>query len=220
MSIRIEQGITVGRRSPVATAESPPGPRSARGGPEVDAWLRERFTRLTHLLYDTQVPLDVLEREVIPLLSPDIEFLDPWVHIRGRDVFRAGLRGFHCVIDFDFDIRQVAVQRDFGGERARVIVDGTMHLRQLQVYTYPLRTTLVFDARLADDARSFEIERLDEMWSLGDLFANVPVAGGLYDAGRRAWGRFFTGAFRLGCAIATRLRPDLEGSRERAVTGT
>ena len=212
MSIRIEQGITAGGRGAVAATERPLGPRSARGGPEVDAELRARFTRLTHLLYDTRIPLDVLDREVIPLCAPDIEFVDPWVHVRGRDVFRTGLRGFHCVIHFDFDVLQVAVQRSFGGEKARVIVDGVMQLRQLQVYTYPLRTTLVFDVALSDDARSFQIERLDEMWSLGDLFANVPVVGRAYDLGRRAWGRFFQGAFGLACAVATRLRPEILGA--------
>lgn len=163
------------------------------------------------MLYDTSVPLDQLDREVIPHMAPDIEFLDPWVHVRGLEAFRTGLRGFHCAIHFDFDVLQVAVQRSFGGEKARVIVDGVMNLRQLQVYVYPLRTTLVYDVALSDDAKSFTVERLDEMWSLGDLIANVPVAGRAYDLGRRAWGRFFQVTFGLACAVMTHLRPEILG---------
>lgn len=171
--------------------------------------LRRRFLVLTHLLYDTSVPLGVLERDVVPLLASDIEFLDPWVHVFGADAFRAGLRGFHCVIRFDFDVAQADVQLDAATGRGRAIVDGVMNLRQLRAYTYPLRTTLVYDFRLTSDRRSFEVTRLDEMWSLGDLLANLPVAGEAYDLGRRAWGAFFVAAFRASCAIATQLRPAL-----------
>ncbi len=85
-----------------------------------------------------------------------------------------------------------------------------MHLRQLQLYVYPLRTTLVYDVRL-DGEGGYEVTRLDEMWSFGDLLANLPVLGEVYDAGRRAWGHFFERTFRVSRAIATRPRPSLLG---------
>ena len=58
--------------------------------------LRRRFAALTRLLYTTSVPLGVLEREAFPFLGPDIEFVDPWVHTRGREIFRVGAVGFRC----------------------------------------------------------------------------------------------------------------------------
>lgn len=169
--------------------------------------LRERLIQLTHLLYDTRVTLGVLDREVMPHIAPDIEFVDPWVRTVGKRVFRRGLRGFHCSFLFDFTVAQAAVQLDERGVTGRAIVDGVMNLRSLRVYTYPLRTTLVYDFTLAAGGRTFLVTRLDEMWSLGDLLNNLPLVGRVYDLGRRGWGYFFAGAFTASCAIVTRLRP-------------
>jgi hypothetical protein len=169
--------------------------------------LRDRFVELTGLLYDTRVPLGVLDREVMPLIAPDIEFVDPWVHTSGKGIFRRGLRGFHCSFLFDFTILQAAVELDARGVTGRAIVDGVMNLRSLRFYTYPLRTTLVYDFTMAAGGRTFLVTRIDEMWSLGDLLNNLPVLGRLYDVGRRGWGLFFAGAFTASCAVVTRLRP-------------
>ncbi len=76
----------------------------------------------------------------MPYLAPDVTFTDPWLTAHGRGRFRIGLRGFHCVIRFDFDIFQLAVTLNERGDGGRVIVDGVMNLRQLRFYTYPLRT--------------------------------------------------------------------------------
>lgn len=189
---------------------SAPAPGGAEGDPGADA-LAARFVTLTRLLYDTSVPLDVLERDVIPHIAPDIDFTDPWVHTRGLRIFRAGLRGFHCTFPFDFTVAQAAVQMNARGDGGRAIVDGVMNLRSFVVYTYPLRTTLVYEFTLRRGGAGFVVHRLNEMWSLGDLLNNIPGLGRLYDLGRFGWGLFFGVAFRISCAIATRVRPGLRG---------
>lgn len=171
--------------------------------------LRERFIDLTRLLYDTRVPLGVLDREVMPHIAPDVEFVDPWVHTSGKRIFRRGLRGFHCSFLFDFTVAQAAVQLDARGVLGRAIVDGVMNLRSLRFYAYPLRTTLVYDFTLAAGGRTFLVTRIDEIWSLGDLLANLPAVGRIYDLGRRGWGYFFAAAFTASCAIVTRIRPSI-----------
>lgn len=184
--------------------------------PELAA-LERRFTELTHLLYDTGVTLDVLDERVLPAIADDVEFVDPWVHVRGKRPFTAGLRGFHCVIRFDFTIHQLTVDIDEDGRRGRALVDGIMNLRQLVVYTYPLRTILVYEFSLAGDPPRPMIHRIEEMWSLGDLVANLPVIGRIYDSRRWGWGALFVALFRASCAVATRLRPRLLGAPEADV---
>jgi hypothetical protein len=163
--------------------------------------IEERLRELTLLMYDTSVPIPVLEERVVPYLAPDIEFVDPWLVARGRERFETGLRGFHCVIRFDFDISQLSVALDARGEGGRAVVDGVMNLRQLRFYTYPLRTILVYEFTVA--AGELQIRRLEEMWSFGDMIQNAPLlVGRLYrSAFRPAAGAFFTAFFRLSCAL-------------------
>jgi hypothetical protein len=176
----------------VVTVASPPDPRGAE--------IEERLRELTLLMYDTSVPIPVLEERVIPYLAPDVEFVDPWLVSRGKDRFVTGLRGFHCVIRFDFDISQLSVSLDAPNGRARALVDGVMNLRQVPFYTYPLRTILVYELALT---AGLQIERLEEMWSFGDMIANAPfLVGRLYrGVFRPAAGAFFAAAFRLSCAL-------------------
>ncbi|HRI65574.1 MAG TPA: hypothetical protein PK156_15100 [Polyangium sp.] len=169
--------------------------------------LRNHFARFTRILYDTSVPMDVVTREIFPYLSSNVEFLDPLVRVRGWRTFEKGRRGFHCTFKFDFDIAQVGIQLDERGERGRAMVDGIMNLRSLIIYTYPLRTMLVYDFELKSEEPGLTITRIEELWSFGDLIANVPMVGGLYDAARRANGHLILGLFGLSCAIAKRLRP-------------
>lgn len=165
------------------------------------AELEARFRELTLLLYDTRVPRSVLRERVHPHIAPDVTFRDPWVVVHGKRAFEDGLAGFHCIVYFDFDVYQVAVRLDEDGERGRALVDGVMNLRQLRFYTYPLRTTLVYHFRLFPDGVLL-IERLEEMWSFGDMIANAPLVGRFYDlVFRPAAGRFFLALFRLGCAL-------------------
>jgi hypothetical protein len=163
--------------------------------------MEDRFRELTLLMYDTSVPIPVLEERVLPYLAPDIEFLDPWVDVHGKRTVEIGLRGFHCVIRFDFDIFQIAVTMNDRGDGGRAIVDGVMNLRQLVFYTYPLRTILVFDFTLRDG--EIQVHRLEEMWSFGDMIANAPLfIGRLYTRlYRPSCGYFFTAMFWLSCAL-------------------
>jgi hypothetical protein len=175
--------------------------------------LEERFRELTLLMYDTSVAIPLLEERVYPYLAPDIAFVDPWVMIHGGGTFRNGLRGFHCVIRFDFEIFQLGVQMNAAGDGGRALVDGVMNLRQLRFYTYPLRTILVYDFVLTEGG-GLQITRLEEMWSFGDMIQNVPLVGRFYDGVYRpGFGYLFTGMFWLACALfgpgglRTRTRP-------------
>ena len=177
---------------------------SRRSGKLGIAALEEHFTRFTLLIYNTSVPLSTLQEQVYPHLAPNIEFLDPLAHVRGIHKYKIGLRGFHCVTHFDFDIYQLHVQMNERGDGGRAIADGVMNLRQLRFYTYPLRTILVYDFVLTEGGKSFQITRQEEIWSLGDLIQNLPGIGRLYDASRRVAGRFFLALFWLSCAISAR----------------
>ena len=167
--------------------------------------LERRFTELTQLLYTTSVPAPELREKVYPYLAPTIVFRDPWVRGSGLQQFWVGLRGFHAVIRFDFDIAQLAVQLDERGDGGRVLVDGVMNLRQLVVYSYPLRTQLVYEFELTPDGESFQITSLEEMWSLGDFIANAPGVGLAYEGFRWASGYFFTAMFWLAATVVEKL---------------
>lgn len=67
---------------------------------------------------------------MLPHVAPDIEFWDPWVHVRGKSIFRTGLRGFHCAIRFDVEILQLDVRVNERGDGGRVLVDGREALRR------------------------------------------------------------------------------------------
>jgi hypothetical protein len=171
--------------------------------------LEVRFRELTLLMYDTKVALPVLEERVSPHLAEDVEFVDPWLRARGDRRFMIGLRGFHCVIRFDFTIFQIGVHLDEDGGTGRTLVDGVMNLMQLGFWTYPLRTVLVYDFRLTGEEENLQITRLTEMWSFGDMIAAAPfLVGRFYDrVFRPLSGEFFTAAFWLGCALRGQRAP-------------
>ena len=169
------------------------------------AELEQEFRKLTLLMYDTNVPLDVLKAEVHPHLAEGIEFIDPCIRASGLEKFKVGLYGFHCAFLFDFDIRQLDVTMNERGDGGRVMVDGTMNLRTLRFYSYPLRTFLVYDFVLTANEQRFAITRQEEMWSIGDMLQNAPVLGQFYAGFRFVSGYFFTAAFWLASAVATRV---------------
>jgi hypothetical protein len=179
----------------------------SRAGAGGIAALERRFTDLTHLLYDTSVPASVLREDVYPYLAPDIEFWDPWVRARGRRHFWIGLQGFHAVIRFTFTIAQLAVQLDESGRHGRVMVDGVMNLNQLVVYTYPLRTILVYEFTVAPDGEGLQIHSLEEMWSFGDLIENLPGLKVPYEVYRRFFGYLFGGMFWIAATVKERRTP-------------
>lgn len=167
--------------------------------------LEKQFTELTHLLYDTSVPASVLQQKVYPHLAPGIQFRDPWVKASGLRHFWIGLKGFHAVIRFKFEIFQLAVQLDERGTGGRVLVDGVMGLNQLVVYTYPLRTQLVYEFTIPPNGGPLQITSLEELWSFGDLIENIPGLSLPYEVYRRFFGYLFGGMFWI-AATAEDLR--------------
>jgi hypothetical protein len=169
--------------------------------------LEERFRRMTLLLYDTSVPARVLDEEVVPFLAEDVSFTDPWQRGAGRETYRRGAVGFHCMFSFDFDIHQLNVQLEEGHEKGRAIVDGVMNLKQFSwLYTYPLRTILVFDFTLVrtpeGDVRPL-VHTHEEMWSFGDMIAAVPGVGWVYT---KLFRKGFSYGFLAASAICRRIR--------------
>jgi hypothetical protein len=152
----------------------------------------QQIRRIVTLMYDTGVPLDELEREVLPFLAAEVSFVDPAVRGKGFDKIRVGLRGFHTAFKFHFDITQMSVQN------GRALIDGVMHLRPLGSYSYPLRTVLVYEFELREDG-AVRVTSIEEMWPIGDLLANAPLGlGKLYgNAFRTVSGMGFLGFFWL-----------------------
>jgi hypothetical protein len=165
--------------------------------------LEARFTRLTHLLYDTSVKPEDLDREIEPFLADDVRFTDPWQGEAGRERYRLGAAGFHAMLRFRFELYQLHVQLEPDGRRGRALVDGVMHLRPFRfIPSYPLRTILTYEFEVTDpDAPGgprFLIHDHEEMWSLGDMIEAVPGLGWFY-------GRVFRPAFSRGFLAASKL---------------
>jgi hypothetical protein len=170
---------------------------------EVDVGeLEERLRTIVGLMYDTRVPLDVLDEKVCPYLAPGVGFVDPWIRARGFQRFRAGLRGFHCAFRFELDVHQLAAQVSPDGRRGRALVEGMMNLRSVPGLVYPLRTILVLEFDVGADGEP-RLTDLEEMWSLADMIRHLPGGiGRLYQDVFRVWsGRFFSGFFWLACKL-------------------
>jgi hypothetical protein len=165
--------------------------------------LEARFRHLTDLLYDTRVPPQRLEEEVLPFLDEAITFKDPWQSAGGRGRYALGMKGFHAMFDFRLEFHQVSVSLDERGRGGRALVDGVMHLRpSSRTLTYPLRTILRYDFTLPSPAETggagLRITAHEEMWSLGDMIEAIPLIGRIYArAFRPAFARGFLAASRL-----------------------
>ena len=126
---------------------------------------------------------------------------------QGVELYRRGAAAFHTMFKFDFDVFQLNVQLDAHARTGRGIVDGVMNLRQFSwLYTYPLRTILVYDFTLLDVPRGdvrFLIHHHEEMWSLGDMIEAVPGVGWFYG---KVFRRAFSKGFLAAGAVARRLR--------------
>ena len=166
-----------------------------------EAELAATFRRLSERLYDTSVPMSVLDDEVTPLLDANVTFTDPWQHGEGIDRYRLGLAGFHAMLRFTLEIKQVSVTVDAERANGRAIVDAVMHLKPVAFLpSYPLRTILTYAFRLVpgDEAHPFRITAHEEMWSFGDMLAAVPGLGTLYGKiFRRGFTHLFLGASYL-----------------------
>jgi hypothetical protein len=131
--------------------------------------LEREFTTIVQLLYTTSVPSALLERQVLPYIAKNIIFKDPWQEGCGKELYRIGMKGFHNMFHFTFDAFQLNIKLNNDGKTGRCIVDGIMNLQQFSwIYTYPLRSILVYEFRLLNNQNSdepqFEIFRHEEMW--------------------------------------------------------
>jgi hypothetical protein len=179
--------------------------------------LEEHFRRITLLLYDTTVPPSLLDAEVLPFLDESVRFTDPWQQASGREKYRLGAAGFHAMLKFNLEIFQLHVDLDPSNRKGRALVDGVMHLKLLSpLYTFPLRTQLVYGFVLTDSQTSagpqFLIQEHEEMWSVGDLIAAVPAAGWLYT---RLFRKAFSYGFLAASYVSCRARGMLPGDRPR-----
>lgn len=165
--------------------------------PELEA----QFRRLTHALYDTDVPAPEVDAQVRPYLDQHVSFVDPWQHGVGLAKYRLGLAGFHTMLKFHFELAQLNVTYEPSTRSGRAIADGIMKLKLLEpIHVYPLRTILVFDFVVTDEGGEgrevkFLIRAHEEMWSFADMIAAVPGIGWLYrNVFRRGFAYGFLGA--------------------------
>jgi hypothetical protein len=131
--------------------------------------LEREFSAIVQLLYTTSVPNPVLEQQVLPYISKNIIFKDPLQEVNGKELYRISMKGFHNMFHFTFDTFQLNVKLNDDGKTGRCIVDGIMNFKQFSwIYTYPLRSILIFEFRLLNnqtiDEPQFEIFRHEEMW--------------------------------------------------------
>lgn len=171
--------------------------------------LEDRFRALTLLLYDTEVSTEVLDEEVFPYLSPGVRFVDPWQEAAGKQRYRLGAAGFHSMLSFDFHVTQAHVELDPDQKRGRALVEGVMHLRP---WHFPLRTFVVYEFVLPNRKRlggapPFLITQHEEMWSVGDLLAALPLLGRLYRPFRRLFAHGFLAASYVACGLTGQLPP-------------
>lgn len=166
--------------------------------------LEARFRQLSTLLYDTSVDPKMADAAIAPLLAPDVTFTDPWQQASGRSRYRMGIAGFHAMFHFKLDIKQLSVQLSDDASRCRVLADCVMQLQPLGPwYTFPLRTQLVYECSLAQDGTP-TVHSHEEMWSVADLLAAVPLTGAVYR-------RLFRPAFARGFLVASRLSAQARG---------
>ena len=174
--------------------------------------LTAAFRRISEVLYDTSVAPEQLDAEILPYLAPEVRFTDPWQQASGRDKYRLGAAGFHTLLSFKLEILQLNVQLEPGALRGRALVDATMHLTPLGArFPFPLRTILKYDFTLLGepaDGHRFLIDDHEEMWSLADLIAAVPVAGWIYkNLFRKGFSVGFLAASYLSCRARGVLPP-------------
>eukprot|EP01112_Ceratiomyxa_fruticulosa_P001711 TRINITY_DN11877_c0_g1_i1.p1 TRINITY_DN11877_c0_g1~~TRINITY_DN11877_c0_g1_i1.p1 ORF type:complete len:220 (-),score=42.70 TRINITY_DN11877_c0_g1_i1:532-1191(-) len=168
--------------------------------------LEDKFFHITKLLYNTEITPKVLAQEVVPCLADDVYFVDPWQSGSGKERYILGMKGFHSMFHFDFDVKQLNVTLEetassTGFVEGRVIVDGTMNLKQFKwLYVYPLRTILVYKFKAYESPApfgmelKFEIYFHEEMWSFGDMIQNIPFVMKPYTLFRNAFASGFLAA--------------------------
>uniref|UniRef100_A0A914V033 Uncharacterized protein n=1 Tax=Plectus sambesii TaxID=2011161 RepID=A0A914V033_9BILA len=173
--------------------------------------LEKQFATITQLLYTTSVPNSELEEKVLPYIADDVIFKDPWQEGGDKKMYSIGMKGFHNMFCFNFEMFQLGVKLNHDGVTGRCIVDGVMNLEQFSwIYTFPLRSIFVYDFRLLDDQSAdkpqFEIFRHEEMWSYAEMIEGIPAVGWVYrNMFRPAFGHLFVGASYLSCVLHDRI---------------
>ncbi len=186
--------------------------------PTLEAELAATFRRLSERLYDTSVPMSVLDDEVTPYLDADVTFTDPWQLGTGIERYRLGLAGFHSMFRFKLELKQVSVSVDPERANGRAIVDAIMHLKPIAFLpSYPLRTILTYTFRLVpeDRAHPFRITAHEEMWSFADMIAAIP---GLRTTYGKIFRRGFTYAFLGASYLSARRKGSLPGPKKEERT--
>jgi hypothetical protein len=151
--------------------------------------IEKHFRDYTLCMYDTWKSFEDMDLHM-KNVHEDIIFKDPWQNIYGIRNYKNAARGFHSSIYFDFDILQCNVSMNEKQDRGRCIIDGTMNLKQLQFYSYPLRTLLVYDFVMINDGTEVLLTFHEEMWSFGDMIENLPLGiGTLYNGFRYLMGQ-------------------------------
>lgn len=158
----------------------------------VVSFLEAQFNRVVKLQYDTSVPPQEVHNFMEPLIADNVEFKDPWQRGFGKQRYLLGQKGFHDMFYFDFTVHQLNVDVSSDLTRGRAMVDGVMNLRQLQIYTYPLRTILVYEFDLeCEQEVKLRIHHHQEMWSFGDMIENLPIIGSAYNLFRKVFAEGF-----------------------------
>jgi len=182
--------------------------------------LEDKFFHITKLLYNTEISPKTLEQEVIPCLADEVYFIDPWQQGGGKSRYALGMKGFHSMFNFDFEIKQLNLTLEdkispSGMVEGRVIVDGIMNLKQFQwIYVYPLRTILVYKFRAFESSApfgkelNFEIYYHEEMWSFGDMIQNLPFVKKPYELFRNAFASGFLAASKVSLWVKGKLYGD------------
>ncbi|CAF1416284.1 unnamed protein product [Adineta ricciae] len=185
-------------------------PKSSANQVKLVNQLERQFHTITQLLYTTNVPGALLDRQVLPYIADDVIFKDPWQEGGDKKLYRIGMKGFHNMFHFTFDTFQLNVKLNDDGTTGRCIVDGIMNLQQFSwIYTYPLRSIFVYEFRLLNtdniDDPKFEIFRHEEMWSFADMIDGIPGIGWMYkNLFRRSFGYFFVALSALSCVVHDR----------------
>jgi len=175
---------------------------------EMISKLERQFGVINQLLYTTNVPNAELEHKVLPYIADDVVFKDPWQEGGDKKMYSVGMKGFHNMLHFDFDTYQLGVKLNDDGTAGRCMIDGVMNLKQFSwIYTFPLRTIVVYDFRMLSSYREeeprFEIFHHEEMWSYTELIDGIPGVGWVYkNMFRPAFGHLFFGASYLSCLIS------------------
>lgn len=68
-------------------------PKSSANQVKLINQLERQFHTITQLLYTTNVPGALLDRQVLPYIADDVIFKDPWQEGGNKQLYRIGMKG-------------------------------------------------------------------------------------------------------------------------------